>query len=128
MDIELGQPSNSPKKTQNGKISAAFSTDLSRLVARQVSRAVQSTDPGLPLRDRAEPQTPALPTLLLAISDSPSSETPIRKSLIDKPHTSKLSPPNARTLWTFSTGPVHFRPILVQLAVQPMRWPNLTWP
>ena len=38
------------------------------LVARQVSRAIQSADPGLPLRDRAEPQAPALPTLLLAAS------------------------------------------------------------
>ena len=37
------------------------------LVARQVSRAVQSADPGLPVRDRAEPQAPALPTLLLAV-------------------------------------------------------------
>ena len=37
-----------------------------RLVARQVSRAVQSANPGLPVRDRAEPQAPALPTLLLA--------------------------------------------------------------
>ena len=36
--------------------------------AGQVSRAVQSADPGLPLRDCAEPQAPALPTLLLAVS------------------------------------------------------------
>ena len=39
-----------------------------RLVARQVSRAVQSANPGLPVRDCAEPQAPALPTLLLAVS------------------------------------------------------------
>ena len=37
-----------------------------RLVVRKVSRAVQSANPGLPVRDRAESQAPALPTLLLA--------------------------------------------------------------
>ena len=31
--------------------------------AREVPRAFQSADPGLSLRDRAEPQAPALPTL-----------------------------------------------------------------
>ena len=43
----------------------------SRLVARQVSGTVQSANPGLPVRDRAEPQAPALPTLLLAVSATP---------------------------------------------------------
>jgi hypothetical protein len=36
--------------------------------ASEVPRTGQSADPGLPQRDRAEPQTPALPTLLLAVS------------------------------------------------------------
>ncbi len=35
-------------------------------LSRKVSRSSQSADPGLPVRDRSEPQAPALPTLLLA--------------------------------------------------------------
>ena len=73
--------------------------------ASEVSRPIQSADPGLSLRDRAEPQAPALPTLLLAVSAPLVLFDQHRACIAIQPIAPTNQLLNQKSIRTFSTGP-----------------------
>ena len=77
-------------------------------LSREVSRSSQSTDPSVSVRDRAEPQAPALPTLLLAAGATLVIFGELRASVAIQPISPNNRPRNQKSIRTFSTGPSPF--------------------